>query len=187
MALQVREDVSVKYRDFYKLVGGACDGALVLENITDDDAAAITDFTATKIILKNSPLLTKLDFLSAFKCLEEISLIKCKNLTKLWDLSENDSLHSLAITACVKLCDIEALRYGGDLEHFFFDNVWGFKKMKSFVPLKAHTGLKTLDLACKAERDAGKIDFNAAWPSLESFTISPVLKNHFITAAEVKH
>ena len=44
--------------------------------------------------------------------------------------------------------------------------------------------LRTLDLGCRGAKDKVKLDFNMLYPQLDSLTITPSLKEYFITNTE---
>ena len=44
--------------------------------------------------------------------------------------------------------------------------------------------LRTLDLGCRGAKDKVKLDFNILYPQLDSLTITPSLKEYFITNTE---
>ena len=186
MALHVRPEILAQYREFYDIAFEKDANALVLTSLTDDAAAALCDTNAEKIVIKDSPALTSLAFLARFTKARYVGVFRCNKLTALWDIADAAPLCALAIVDCKALCDISALRHGGDLRHFYFVNRWGFQKLQSLMPLCAHAGLLTVDLAFKGTREREKVRFATAWPELQAFTISPSLRRCFLSESEVK-
>ena len=54
----------------------------------------------------------------------------------------------------------------------------------SLSPLRGLCALRTLDLGCRGAKDKVKLDFNMLYPQLDSLTITPSLKEYFITNTE---
>ena len=57
-------------------------------------------------------------------------------------------------------------------------------KLESLAPLRGLCALRTLDLGCRGAKDKVKLDFNMLYPQLDSLTITPSLKEYFITNTE---
>ena len=55
---------------------------------------------------------------------------------------------------------------------------------QSLAPLRGLCALRTLDLGCRGAKDKVKLDFNMLYPQLDSLTITPSLKEYFITNTE---
>ena len=71
------------------------------------------------------------------------------------------------------------------LEHLFLQySAWSAVKLESLAPLRGLCALRTLDLGCRGAKDKVKLDFNMLYPQLDSLTITPSLKEYFITNTE---
>ena len=98
---------------------------------------------------------------------------------------EPDALRGLAVTDCKKLRDISGLDGAAALEHLFLQySAWSTVKLESLAPLRGLCALRTLDLGCRGAKDKVKLDFNMLYPQLDSLTITPSLKEYFITNTE---
>ena len=70
-------------------------------------------------------------------------------------------------------------------EHLFLQySAWSAVKLESLAPLRGLCALRTLDLGCRGAKDKVKLDFNMLYPQLDSLTITPSLKEYFITNTE---
>lgn len=81
--------------------------------------------------------------------------------------------------------DISGLDGAAALEHLFLQySAWSAVKLESLAPLRGLCALRTLDLGCRGAKDKVKLDFNMLYPQLDSLTITPSLKEYFITNTE---
>ena len=80
---------------------------------------------------------------------------------------------------------VEAADGAAALEHLFLQySAWSTVKLESLAPLRGLCALRTLDLGCRGAKDKVKLDFNMLYPQLDSLTITPSLKEYFITNTE---
>ena len=101
------------------------------------------------------------------------------------DTARTPALRGLAVTDCKKLRDISGLDGAAALEHLFLQySAWSTVKLESLAPLRGLCALRTLDLGCRGAKDKVKLDFNMLYPQLDSLTITPSLKEYFITNTE---
>ena len=163
MALHVSPEILEQYHGFYSLAldGTTDDGcALVLENVPAAGLRAALEAVPEPdalrtVLIKSCPELQSLSFLENFPALEWVYVRRCPAVAALWDTARTPALRGLAVTDCKKLRDISGL-----------------------------CALRTLDLGCRGAKDKVKLDFNMLYPQLDSLTITPSLKEYFITNTE---
>lgn len=193
MALHVSPEILEQYRGFYSLaLDGATDDTrtLVLENVSAAalraalEAVPEPDALRT-VLVKSCPELQNLSFLENFPALEWVYVCRCPAAAALWDTARTPALRGLAVTDCKKLRDIGGLDGAAALEHLFLQySAWSAVKLESLAPLRGLCALRTLDLGCRGAKGKVKLDFNRLYPQLDSLTITPGLKEYFITNTE---
>ena len=137
------------------------------------------------VLIESCPELQSLSFLENFPALEWVYVRRCPAVAALWDTARTPALRGLAVTDCKKLRDISGLDGAAALEHLFLQySAWSAVKLESLAPLRGLCALRTLDLGCRGAKDKVKLDFNMLYPQLDSLTITPSLKEYFITNTE---
>lgn len=193
MALHVSPEILEQYHGFYSLAldGTTDDGcALVLENVPAAGLRAALEAVPEPdalrtVLIKSCPELQSLSFLENFPALEWVYVRRCPAVAALWDTARTPALRGLAVTDCKKLRDISGLDGAAALEHLFLQySAWSAVKLESLAPLRGLCALRTLDLGCRGAKDKVKLDFNILYPQLDSPTITPSLKEYFITNTE---
>ena len=193
MALHVSPEIREQYHGFYSLAldGTTDDGcALVLENVPAAGLRAALEAVPEPdalrtVLIKSCPELQSLSFLENFPALEWVYVRRCPAVAALWDTARTPALRGLAVTDCKKLRDISGLDGAAALEHLFLQySAWSAVKLESLAPLRGLCALRTLDLGCRGAKDKVKLDFNMLYPQLDSLTITPSLKEYFITNTE---
>ena len=193
MALHVSPEILEQYHGFYSLAldGTTDDGcALVLENVPAAGLRAALEAVPEPdalrtVLIKSCPELQSLSFLENFPALEWVYVRRCPAVAALWDTARTPALRGLAVTDCKKLRDISGLDGAAALEHLFLQySAWSAVKLESLAPLRGLCALRTLDLGCRGAKDKVKLDFNMLYPQLDSLTITPSLKEYFITNTE---
>ena len=193
MALHVSPEILEQYHGFYSLAldGTTDDGcALVLENVPAAGLRAALEAVPEPdalrtVLIESCPELQSLSFLENFPALEWVYVRRCPAVAALWDTARTPALRGLAVTDCKKLRDISGLDGAAALEHLFLQySAWSAVKLESLAPLRGLCALRTLDLGCRGAKDKVKLDFNMLYPQLDSLTITPSLKEYFITNTE---
>ena len=171
MALHVSPEILEQYHGFYSLAldGTTDDGcALVLENVPAAGLRAALEAVPEPdalrtVLIKSCPELQSLSFLENFPALEWVYVRRCPAVAALWDTARTPALR----------------------EHLFLQySAWSAVKLESLAPLRGLCALRTLDLGCRGAKDKVKLDFNMLYPQLDSLTITPSLKEYFITNTE---
>lgn len=89
---------------------------------------------------------------------------------------EPDALRTVLIESCPELQSLSFLENFPALE-------WVYVRRCPAVAALWDTA-RTLDLGCRGAKDKVKLDFNMLYPQLDSLTITPSLKEYFITNTE---
>ncbi|MFQ7004947.1 MAG: hypothetical protein ACLRRT_15535 [Ruthenibacterium lactatiformans] len=135
------------------------------------------------VLIKSRPELQSLSFLENFPALEWVYVCRRPAVAALWDTARTPRCGPA--TDCKKLRDISGLDGAAALEHLFLQySAWSTVKLESLAPLRGLCALRTLDLGCRGAKDKVKLDFNMLYPQLDSLTITPSLKEYFITNTE---
>ena len=193
MALHVSPEILRQYPEFYALaLDGATDDAqaLVLDGVPAASLRAALEAVPAPdqvrtVLVHNCADFQNLSFLENFPALEWVSVRRCPAACALWDVARTPALRGLAVTDCKKLCDIGGLEGAATLEHLFLQySAWSAVKLESLSPLQSLRALRTLDLGFRGVKNKIKLDFNELYPQLDSLTITPSLRQFFITNTE---
>ena len=96
------------------------------------------------------PLINDLSSLEKLENIEKISFYWNQRATKLWDLSKNKKLSSIAIADFTRLHSLSDLQSSETLtEVSFGDKVWSSLKIESLEPLENVENLKKLSFSAK--------------------------------------
>ena len=104
----------------------------------------------TEIDFFKCPLINDLSSLEKLENIEKISFYWNQRATKLWDLSKNKKLSSIAIDDFTRLHSLSDLQSSKTLtEVSFGDRVWSSLKIESLEPLENVENLKKLSFSAK--------------------------------------
>lgn len=192
MGLQISENLRNRFPEFYPF---ALEGVvpaepvLTVEQLDEDGLAAAVraHLDAVCVVVRDCPQLQTLAPLSMLPGLVWVGVWNCPNLCQLWQISATPAVRGIALNRCKRVTDLEPLTGAQTLEHLLLENrPWENVQLKSLVPLRTLSGIRTLDLGCRRVKEKEKLDFHAAFPQLVSLTITPTLRKFFLSRGDKK-
>ena len=161
MALHVSPEILEQYHGFY---------SLALDGTTDDGCA---------LVLENVPaagLRAALEAVPEPDALRTVLIESCPELQSLSFLENFPALEWVYVRRCPAVAALWDTARTPALRGLA---VTDCKKLRDISGLDG-----AADLGCRGAKDKVKLDFNMLYPQLDSLTITPSLKEYFITNTE---